>query len=103
MILQFALTFVKCILAIYLASLQITWELLHVISSLADEQFFTSHKFGSNCSVVDYFLCKSVQPALRSVSEPACFGAAPEIFYPEPAPGKREHNFGIGENRPRIV
>ena len=34
-----------------------------------------------------------------SVSEPACFGAAPvpEIFYPEPAPapGEREHNVGI--------
>ena len=29
------------------------------------------------------------------VSEPACFGAAPGIFYPEPAPapGKKEHNF----------
>ena len=27
----------------------------------------------------------------------ACFGAAPApgIFYPEPAPGKREHNFGF--------
>ena len=41
-------------------------------------------------------------PALgvkHRVSEPACFGAtpAPGIFYPEPAPapGKREHNFGI--------
>ena len=36
------------------------------------------------------------------VSEPACFGAAPApgIFYPEPAPapGKREHDFGIFEN-----
>ena len=31
------------------------------------------------------------------VSEPACFGAAPGIFYPEqaPAPGKRVHNVGI--------
>ena len=31
------------------------------------------------------------------VSEPACFGAAPGIFYPEPAPapGEREHNVGI--------
>ena len=29
------------------------------------------------------------------VSEPACFGAAPAIFYPEPAPGNREHNVGI--------
>ena len=30
-------------------------------------------------------------------SEPACFKAAPApgIFYPEPAPGKREHNFGF--------
>ena len=29
------------------------------------------------------------------VLEPACFGAAPEIFYlePAPAPGKRENNF----------
>ena len=27
------------------------------------------------------------------VSEPACFGAAPA-----PAPGKREHDFGIFEN-----
>ena len=32
---------------------------------------------------------------INRVSEPACFGAtpAPGIFYPEPAPGKREHNF----------
>ena len=31
------------------------------------------------------------------VSEPACFGAAPGILYPEPAPvpDKREHNFGF--------
>ena len=33
------------------------------------------------------------------VLEPACFGAppAPGKFFPEPAPapGKREHNFGI--------
>ena len=34
------------------------------------------------------------------VSEPASFGAAPApgIFYPAPAPGKREHDFGIFEN-----
>ena len=34
------------------------------------------------------------------VSELACFGAAPApgILYPEPAPGKREHNVGIFEN-----
>ena len=33
------------------------------------------------------------------VSEPACFGAAPGIFFPElapaPDPGKREQNVGI--------
>ena len=31
------------------------------------------------------------------VSEPACFGAAPGILYPEPAPvpDKRDHNFGF--------
>ena len=31
------------------------------------------------------------------VSEPACFGAALASgnFYPEPAPGEREHNVGI--------
>ena len=32
------------------------------------------------------------------VSEPACFGAAPA-----PAPGKREHDFGIFENWLQIV
>ena len=30
-------------------------------------------------------------------SEPSCFGAAPApgFYYPEPAPGKREDNFGF--------
>ena len=36
---------------------------------------------------------------MRRVSEPACFGTAPGIFYPEPAPaqapGEREHNVGV--------
>ena len=42
-------------------------------------------------SLVDWILISC------RVSQPACFGAspAPGIFYPEPAPGKREHNFGI--------
>ena len=32
-----------------------------------------------------------------TVSEPVCFRVAPApgIFYPEPAPGEREHNVGI--------
>ena len=46
---------------------------------------------------------KYIKWAKTRVSEPpASFGAAPAtgIFYPEPAPapGKREHDFGIFEN-----
>ena len=41
--------------------------------------------------------CRDIQVVAGRVSKPACFGAAPapRIFYPEPAPDKREHNFGI--------
>ena len=37
---------------------------------------------------------------INRVSEPACFRAAPGIFYPElaAAPGKREYDFRIFEN-----
>ena len=45
--------------------------------------------------------------SLTRVSEQACFGAAMGIYYaepaPAPAPGKREHDFGIFENRLQIV
>ena len=65
-----------------------------ILSTIMMPIFLSFFILSNNANVLFIVLYPKYSNKTR-VSEPACFGAAPGIFYPEPAPGKRVHNFGI--------